>query len=405
MARNAMLSRMETICAEAMEIQEIFLDDDDDLDEEEVPDDIPSDADDDDVQQKDEESDGKSSRSSEKQEKRNNNDKGVSVKVNCEDKKQQRYAKWISRALRAAVNPIVSRFNLNLKVNLDLNLANKGNANKGSNEQENSKQENVGKPTPEQSKQRADLARIKALQKENKRLEAMFTKIVAAYSDMKTKLTQKTTEMDDLQLKVSKSDSNISQLLSDNSTLKAKLAEQEAHNDELQTELKQLQNQNSSAQNEINTLEKQLEKSTNNSAELRKQVAELQQKYDAFVSRTQKEQAEHKCTLDTKQAEIAKLSDLLKQLEEEKQMSETKFHRTLQAQVQKNTQLELRNVELMQRNRELSALPKRNTSETAEHTTAVYSTSNVASNFTCPLCGTKFAKLGDLQIHTENCGI
>ncbi|KAL9700666.1 hypothetical protein quinque_004107 [Culex quinquefasciatus] len=176
MARSV-LSRMETICAEVMEMPEIFLadgeeDDDDDgstveIDEAAELDELAADEDDaESVEDCDGEKSKDASKSGAGKGGKSSKEKGVSVKVNCEDKKQQKVGKWISRALRAAVNPIVSKFNLNLKVNLDLNVANK----EGKQEAASSAgQQEAGKakPTAQQLRKRADLARIKEVWKKN----------------------------------------------------------------------------------------------------------------------------------------------------------------------------------------------------------------------------------------------
>ncbi|EDS43325.1 predicted protein [Culex quinquefasciatus] len=174
MARSV-LSRMETICAEVMEMPEIFLadgeeDDDDDgstveIDEAAELDELAADEDDaESVEDCDGEKSKDASKSGAGKGGKSSKEKGVSVKVNCEDKKQQKVGKWISRALQAAVNPIVTKFNLNLKVNLDLNVANKEGKQEAATNA--SKQQEAGKPKPtaQQMRRRADLARIKEKQ-------------------------------------------------------------------------------------------------------------------------------------------------------------------------------------------------------------------------------------------------
>uniref|UniRef100_A0A8D8AQ04 (northern house mosquito) hypothetical protein n=1 Tax=Culex pipiens TaxID=7175 RepID=A0A8D8AQ04_CULPI len=171
MARNV-LSRMETICAEVMEMPEIFLadgEDDDDVESTVEIDELDELAADEDDAESVEDCDGEKSKDASKSGDgkggKSSKEKGVSVKVNCEDKKQQKVGKWISRALRAAVNPIVSKFNLNLKVNLDLNVANKEGKQEAASSASKQQEAGKAKPTAQQLRRRADLARIKEVWK------------------------------------------------------------------------------------------------------------------------------------------------------------------------------------------------------------------------------------------------
>ncbi|KXJ69553.1 hypothetical protein RP20_CCG026625 [Aedes albopictus] len=304
MARNAVLARMETICVEVMEMPEIFLagddEDDDEVDDDALSENLNADepVDDEDIPAADEEnagdekggdeserkekggSSGKSGGKSKRDKADAEQEKGVSVKVNCDDKKQQRYAKWISRALRAAVNPIVSRFNLNLKVNLDLNVANKANATSKadppkSNSTESTSPASKPKASPRQLQRRTDLARIREKQS-----------IIASY-------------------------------------------------------------------------EEQL----------------------------------HKFKADIHELITSKTS------------SEAKFQQSVQEHLCSKNQLELRCLELMQQNRELNALVRRGVPSQENTTIQEPHSSSTRGDLTCPICGTPFKTLGDLQIHTENCGV
>ncbi|XP_058831012.1 MATH and LRR domain-containing protein PFE0570w-like isoform X2 [Topomyia yanbarensis] len=282
MARNAMLSRMETICTEVMGMPEIFLEDDDETDDndgldepdEELVEDIPADADED-LETEDAEN------SSDKIGNRSDKEKGVSVKVNCDDKKQQRYAKWISRALRAAVNPIVSRFNLNLKVNLDLNVANKGKTSKETDDQSKTKPAECKKPnpTPDQLRRRAELTRIRELEKENKSLEKVFRKIVSEYTDMKNKLTQKSGELEEYQQKLSCMESKISQLTASNSSLEKKIATERVNSSGMQENISKLKKEISNSQNEVESSNKQIVIKTAEVERLENKLAELQKRW------------------------------------------------------------------------------------------------------------------------------
>ncbi|XP_058462891.1 paramyosin-like [Malaya genurostris] len=412
MSRNAVLSRMETVCAEVMDMPEIFLDDDEDetdendeMDEQddESVENIPADTAEDDETAEDAEN----STHSDTKRNRTDKDKGVSVKVNCEDKKQKRYAKWITRALKAAVNPIASRFNLNLKVNLDLNVANKGKTDKEADEQGSTKpsESNKNKPSPEQLKRRAELVRIKELEKENKYLEKVFRKIVSEYTGMKTKLAEKEEKLDEHQLKLTGFESKNEQLSIENSSLQEKMANALANSTDMQQQVFKLRNDYSHIKNELESSKKQISIKTDELKNLQMKLAELEKQYNDETRNVQAKLSEalheKQVILTSKESEIVRLTEQLRLVQDEKSQSESKYQAALQEHMQNRTQMELRNVELMQRNRELNSFVNREAPQTDNQTTKEQA---LACTYSCPICQSTFKYFSDLQIHTENCG-
>ncbi|XP_021697694.1 putative leucine-rich repeat-containing protein DDB_G0290503 [Aedes aegypti] len=436
MARNAVLARMETICAEVMEMPEIFLADDEEDDDEandggdddaqsenldaDEPDDedIPAGVDDEkgcgeSDRKENDGSSGKSGRKNKGGKADPQQDKGVSVKVNCDDKKQQRYAKWISRALRAAVNPIVSRFNLNLKVNLDLNVANKANAPtkadpKRSNN-ESASQAGKPKPSPQQLQKRADLARIRELEKENRHLEKVFEKIVAAYTAMKTNLSEKTKEVEMHKSTAQSLEAQLKQITNEKEKLKTKSEQLLSVRNQLEKEKTQLQSQITTLQHELETLKKHNVSKCNDVQQLEKKLGDLQishkEEMEKERSRCNSLLAEKQTIIDSNEEQLRKLKADIQELIDCKTATEKIFQQSVQEHIRSKNQLELRCVELMQQNRELNSLVSRAVPSSENYTVQEPISSTTSANITCPICGRPFKNLGDLQIHTENCGV
>ncbi|XP_065087937.1 kinesin-related protein 4-like [Ochlerotatus camptorhynchus] len=425
MARNAIFARMETICAEVMEMPEIFLADDDDDDDEqcenldvdepddEASDDIPASAEDCDREEgagKDE-STGKAVGKSSGVKADADREKGVSVKVNCDDKKQQRYAKWISRALRTAVNPIVSRFNLNLKVNLDLNVANKPNAtqkNDPKNSNEPAKPDSKPKPTLHQQQRRADLTRIKELEKDNRHLEKVFGKIVTAYTDMKTKLSEKTTELDVYQNKALNEEAKVRQLSEERNKLKEQSEHETSVNKQLVEEKLQLLSKISETQRKLDTLNKEFNSKCMLAKELESKLSQSQEHHKNTIemekTRFSAVLSEKQAVIDSREEQLQLMKTELQSLQDSKASFETQFQQTIQQYQHKSNQLELKIVELMRQNRDLNTLVGRGLPSLENSTVMEPTSHSTGYGYTCPLCGTPFKNLGDLQIHTENCG-
>ncbi|XP_062550179.1 myosin heavy chain, clone 203-like [Armigeres subalbatus] len=428
MARSSVLARMETICVEVMEMPEIFLaDDEDDEDDDAQSENLDAvDPDDEDIPAADDEKDCDEAEPKEKDDSRGKSgaknkggksgdagqDKGVSVKVNCEDKKQQRYAKWISRALRAAVNPIVSRFNLNLKVNLDLNVANKANTNEKADSKSSSSSAAPAekpKPSPRQMQRQADLARIRELEKENRHLEKVFEKIVAGYTDMKTKLLEKTQQLNANQTKSASTETMLQQLTCERDTLKTSTEKLASTKNMMEQERNQLQSRISSLQLELETKKGELMSKGTAVKELESKLADLQESHKSTLEQERTKfnnlLNEKQVSLDSGEKVIQKLKAEFQELANSKASSEAKLQQIVQEHLKLKNQLELKCVDLMKQNQDLNVLVRREISP-KENTTVQESFPNSSSsNITCPICGSPFKNLGDLQIHTENCGL
>ncbi|XP_039450298.1 trichohyalin-like [Culex pipiens pallens] len=401
MARNV-LSRMETICAEVMEMPEIFLadgDDDDDvestveIDEAAELDELAADEDDaESVEDCDGEKSKDASKSGDGKGGKSSNEKGVSVKVNCEDKKQQKVGKWISRALRAAVNPIVSKFNLNLKVNLDLNVANKEGKQEAVSSASKQQEAGKAKPTAQQLRRRADLARIKELEKENRHLEKVFEKIVTAYTDMKANLAEKSSEYDKLKEKHSREESKLGKLVDELLILKKAISNFEMENKKLEIEKIQLKQE----------LRQEREDKTHKIKQFESKLEELQTKSESEIQKLKEETAaqllEKQTTLNQKESDLNQLSKQLQTLQEDFAKCEANHLQNFQQHLQKQAQLELKVMDLMQKNRELTA-----SSQEHRPSNSTVREDSCGTGHACPLCGSMFRNMADLQIHVESC--
>ncbi|XP_055607887.1 DNA ligase 1-like [Uranotaenia lowii] len=427
MSRSAILTRMETVCAEVMEMPEIFLDESETEDDEEE---LPSESDnaaedeeledgdlDDDANAEDEsgskdadsKDEGKNDKA--KSEKKYGKEKGVSVKVNCEDKKQRTIAKWISRALKTAINPIVSRFNLNLKVNLDLNVASKDDDKKRSPEKQKTsldkpQQESGGndkaakKPTPGQLRAQADRSRIRELEKENKRLEKIFNKMLGVYTEMKQNLSNAKTEIKELQGSLNSSQNAINDLKKEKDVILDKVANKIEQVKKLEQDIDKLNNQLASSRESQLALQQEKDANLKSINALEDKIAIQQQQFDAQNKDVKKLLEEEREKVETKTKELNLLSDRYSTLEERIRISEEANQRIIESHRLRETKLEAKILELREQILQLSRGPSTGTENTTQRVSTGPATDG---SFACPICKKGFRNVADLQIHAENC--